>query len=722
MITEFTAGMQVQLLLPIPGMGCFDYRVPEDMTLELGDVVQVSFRNRQIIGIVWGEASGNIDPAKLKDIAQRIDIAGLAEHLRQFVERVADYTLSPLGSVLKMVISVPAALQPRESLPYYLPVLQEGVRITPQRQRVMALFEDHRPRQLKTIAGEAVVSMAVVVALREAGALREAVPSAPSPPAITLPALSPLQEEAAECLRQKISAGGYQVTLLDGVTGSGKTEVYFTAIAELLTTTSGQVLILLPEIVLTSQLLKRFQERFGFMPAEWHSGMSIKQKKMVWQGVASGEVRLIIGARSSLFLPFAKLALIIVDEEHEGAFKQEEGVLYHARDMAVMRAYLQQLPIILASATPSLETLLNCESGKFSRLHLPTRHGTAGMAEMTIVDMREEKLPRNRFISAPLKKALIDTLKQGQQSMLFLNRRGYAPLTLCRSCGHRLTCPHCSSCLVEHRKQGRLMCHHCGYHMMRPHNCPSCQEQDSFVPCGPGVERVAEEVAALLPEARMALMTKDTIADSSAAEAIVSDILARKLDIIIGTQMIAKGHHFPGLTLVGIVDADLGLAGGDLRAAERTYQLLHQVSGRAGRESIKGRVILQSYMPENAIIQALVTEQRDSFMQMESYNRKECGMPPFTRLAAIILSGPDEVEVAAAAKLLARLAPTDPAVMVLGPAPALLYQLRGKYRFRLLVKAERSINIQKYVRYFVSLMKLPSAVKLRVDIDPYSFF
>lgn len=717
---------QAQILLPLPGVESFDYLIPDGVELARGQFVEVPFRNRQLIGVVWGLAQGDVPKAKLKSISRCLDIQGLQENLRKFVDRVAEYTFSSSGSILKMVLSVPAALKPIIQPPYYSVDHDVPIRLTPERARVRELYQDHQPRLLKTIAEQAQVSSAVIATLRKSGFLKQCTVVASEPvvptPSITLPALSDMQVSAVEALKHTASHKEYSVSLLDGVTGSGKTEVYFSVIAQILTETSGQVLIMLPEIVLTSQLLMRFETRFGFLPSEWHSGMSIKAKREVWQGVASGEVRLVIGARSALFLPFWQLALIVVDEEHEGAYKQEEGVLYHARDMAVLRAFIEKIPLILASATPSLETLINCETNKFSRVHLPSRHGDAGLAEMHIVDMKQEQLPRNQFLSMKLKTALASALESGHQAMLFLNRRGYAPLTLCRSCGHRLACPHCSTCLVEHRYRRRLECHHCGFATALPKSCPSCNEEDVLVSCGPGVERVAEELSAYLPKARIALMTKDTIADASDADAMVTAILGNQIDIIIGTQMIAKGHHFPNLTLVGVVDADLGLAGGDLRAAERTYQLLHQVSGRAGREAIKGTVILQSYMPENTIIQSLVLAKRDEFMQMESFNRQQCGMPPFTRLAAIILSGIDEAAVTSAAKALAKLAPVEDDVMVLGPAPALLYQLRGKYRYRLLVKAERSVNIQKYMRYWLSLMKLPSSVKIKVDIDPYNFF
>ena len=518
----------------------------------------------------------------------------------------------------------------------------------------------------------------------------------------------------------KTREGEFSVSLLDGVTGAGKTEVYFEAIAAALEA-DRQVLVLLPEIALTAQFLGRFEERFGAPPLEWNSDVPRARRRRVWRAVADGRARVVVGARSSLFLPFKELGLIVVDEEHDQSYKQEDGVIYHARDMAVVRGQLEKAPVVLATATPSLETATNVEAGRYNFIHLPTRHGGAKLPEISLVDLRKDPPQRQTWISPPLQKAITETLEQEEQTLLFLNRRGYAPLTLCRTCGHRLECPNCTSWLVEHRFAGRLNCHHCGYFTRMPKICPECGAEDRMAACGPGVERLAEEVATLYPEARVELMTSDTIWSPSAAAEIVRRVQDHEIDILIGTQLVAKGHHFPKLTLVGVIDADLGLNGGDLRAGERTYQLLHQVAGRAGREEHPGRVFLQTYHPEHPVMEALVAGERDAFMAAESEQRKLGGWPPFGRLAAIIVSSPEESHVDGVARALARSAPQAPDFKVLGPAPAPLAILRGRHRRRLLVRTTRAVRIQDRLRPWIASIKPPNAVRVQVDIDPYSF-
>lgn len=716
----------IQVLLPLPHTEPFDYLLLSDMDVRPGSFVVVPFRGREITGVVWSLHPTTLARAKLKYAITLLDIPPLAPAMLSFIRWVADYTLFSYGSVLRMVMPIPlAALPPRTETAYVLGTIG-AIRLTPERERVIAALEHQLPKTVKQLLQETGVSVGVLQSLKRLGVLRQVTITLQPPPAeepvLRLPVLAGAQAEAAVYLQQKIHENIYSVTVLDGVTGSGKTEVYFTALADILAQEEGQVLILLPEIALTAQLLSRFKERFGFSPAQWHSDISDKARKDIWHGVAEGRIRLVVGARSALFLPFSSLRIIVVDEEHEGAYKQEEGVLYHARDMAVVRAFLEKIPLLLASATPSLETVINIQAGKFTRLALPSRHGGASLPEVEVVDMRSVERPKQTWLSPSLREGLATTLKAGRQAMLFLNRRGYAPLTLCHSCGHRMTCPSCSSWMVEHRNPRRLECHHCGYHTGIPTSCPECKAEDSLVACGPGVERVAEEVKSFLPAARISIMARDTIKTMAAAEEAINAILNKEVDIIIGTQMVAKGHHFPSLTLVGVVDADLGLAGGDLRAAERTYQLLHQVSGRAGREGEKGRVILQSYMPGNPIIQALVDTARDHFMESEIMNRRDAGMPPFSSLAAVIIAGENEQQTLQAARALARLAPTAEGITVLGPAPAILYQLRKKFRYRLLLKTERSINIQKLLRHWLEGYKKPSAIQVKVDIDPYSFF
>ena len=731
MNTEILTSNYVSIRLPLPMGEGFTYAVPENMNVTLGSYVQVPFGNKVVLGVVWEiDVTTSVAPKKIKPITEiYIDIPPMTASLRRFIAWVADYTLAPVGNVLKMALSVPKALEKNspEIVTYYSVNEAVSAKVTKQRQKVLDYLSQVKKATLKEIAEETAVSAAVIRAMQTVGliiseemeVLDSNIGLPPLPDAIPL---SDEQQQAADYLVDKLQETRYSATLLDGVTGSGKTEVYFAAIRHILETSEGQILILLPEIVLTNQLLARFEQRFGFQPVAWHSGLTPKQRQTAWKSTVKGDARLIIGARSALFLPFPSLSLIIVDEEHDSSYKQEEGVAYNARDMAVVRASLEKIPIVLASATPSLETVHNVDIGKFHAITLPARFGGAVMPSIDVVDMRQQGLSYGLWLSEPLKRALADTLHAGKQSMLYLNRRGYAPLTLCRKCGYRLQCPHCSSWLVEHRKRCILQCHHCGYNKPPPSACPECKEVGSMVACGPGVERIAEEVASLLPQAKLAVLASDVIASPAEARAIVESIIAGEIDIIVGTQMIAKGHHFPNLTLVGVIDADLGLEGGDLRAVERTYQLLHQVSGRAGREKDKGRVIMQSYHPDNTILHALQKEGRDAFLAQEMRSRERNAMPPFTRLAGIILSGKEEGAVLAAAKKLVKYAPQEEGLRILGPAPAPMAYLRGNYRYRLLIKAKRTILLQKALKFWLMSVKTPSSVRIKVDIDPYNFF
>ena len=716
------------VMLPLPLGSAYDYRVPADMGLAAGDFVAVPFGPRRAVGVVWGEAAGDIKEAKLKDIAGRLDCPPLPEVSRRFVDWVARYTVSAPGAVLKMAMSVPDALMPPKPVTaYVISPDPSNFRKTPARERVLEALRNGPPRPAAELAREAGVSPGVVKGLAGAGVL---VPVALAPDAADLgvepdwekpgPDLSADQNEAARTLENATETGGFSVTLLDGVPGSGKTEVYFQAIAEALKK-GGQVLVLLPEIALSAQWLARFRARFGGSPLEWHSDLTPARRRHTWRAVAEGRARVVVGARSALFLPFPDLALIVADEEHDPSFKQEDGVIYNARDMAVVRAQLGDIPIILASATPALETVLNAESGRYRTLHLPDRHGDAAMPDIETIDMRAEKMPSQSWISPTLRDALSQTFADGEQAMLFLNRRGYAPLTLCRTCGHRLQCPSCTAWLVEHRQGGRLQCHYCGYHATAPRQCPECENEGTFAACGPGVERLAEEVESLFPDIRTVIAASDTVAGPKAAAELVRRIEDHDVDLIIGTQIVAKGYHFPLLTLVGAVDADLGLTGGDLRAAERTHQLLYQVAGRAGRGDRPGRVLLQTYMPEHPVMKALQVGERETFMAAEAESRRRAEMPPFGRLAALIVSGTDEGVVDAAAGRLSRARPSAEGVSVLGPAPAPMALLRGKHRRRLLLKTARDVNIQAVLRDWLARAEVPKRTRVQIDVDPYSF-
>ncbi len=722
---------RAKVLLPLPAGSGYDYRIPADMAVSPGDFVRVPLGPRQMTGVVWGEADGAVPDDRLRAMIARHDAPPLSGAHRRFVDWIAAYAVAAPGSVLRMSMPVPEALDPpAPETGYRLPApapdpIPPGVRITPQRRRVQEALAGAGTVAADRLKSAAGVSSAVLTGMAKAG-LIEAAPvavradwPAPQPDHRTGVSLSTDQRTAAQALTGAVGAG-YATCLLEGVTGSGKTEVYFEAIAEALRQ-GRQSIVLLPEIALSAQWLARFEQRFGATPAPWHSDLTRAQRRRIWRAAATGAARVVVGARSALMLPMPDLGLIVVDEEHDQSFKQEDGVVYHARDMAVVRATLEKIPAVLASATPALETVANVERGRYSRLVLPERHGSAAMPAVELLDLRKEGPPRGRWLADRVVGAMAETLAAGEQALLYLNRRGYAPLTLCRGCGLRLECPQCAAWLVEHRLAGRLECHHCGHTRPPPRACPECGAEDSFVPCGPGVERLAEEVAGLLPSARVLVATSDTIRGPAAAAALVHDVQDGAVDLLIGTQILAKGHHFPRLTLVGVVDADLGLAGGDLRAAERTWQMLNQVAGRVGRAERAGRAILQSWQPDHPVLKAIADGDRDGFLAEEKAARERCGMPPYGRLAAIIVSGRRAEAVQQAAQALGRHAPVQDGLAVLGPTPAPLALLRGYFRHRLLVKAARTVNLQDYVRRWLSRTPQPGGVRIKVDIDPYSF-
>ncbi len=732
-------GGRLSVLLPLPLEGPYDYAPTPEPTLVPGDLVRVPLGSRELIGVVWdaGESHRGVAAARLRPAGERVDLPGLPEVERRFIDWVAGYTLASPGAVLRMALSVPAAFEPPKPVTAYRLAGDSDdtkrLRLTPARKRVLAVAGEGPARPAADLARAAGVGTSVIKGLVAAGAL-EAVTL--PPPAVFRPpewqrpgpALSTDQAAAAAELRNKAVEGGFSVTLLDGVTGSGKTEVYFEAVAAALAA-GRQALVLLPEIALSAQWLERFQRRFEARPAVWHSDLTAVQRRRTWRAVAEGEARIVVGARSALFLPYQELGLIVVDEEHDTSFKQEDGVIYHARDMAVVRSRLGEIPIVLVSATPSLETTTNVKAGRYGRLHLPERHGSAVLPRVELVDLRRDPPPRlegtgQGWLSTALRRALAETFEADEQALLFLNRRGFAPLTLCRACGHRLQCPNCTAWLVEHRLAGRLECHHCGHRKMPPGHCPECQAEGSLAACGPGVERLAEEVRELFPDQRTAIMSSDSITGPAAAEALVRAVHQREIDLLIGTQIVAKGHHFPWLTLVGVVDGDLGLSGGDLRAAERTYQLLHQVAGRAGRAERPGRVLIQTYEPEHPVMQALASsapDARDRFLETEAEARRRAAMPPFARLAAVILSDPDQRRVDEACRRLARARPRRDGVEILGPAAAPLAVLRGRHRRRFLLRTRRDIAPQAVLRQWLAAVELPRQVRLQIDVDPYSF-
>ncbi len=722
-----SSGNRVRVVLLTQVIGPLDYRLPANMVAGPGSVVMVPLGPRKMLGVIWDEGTFGDEPIeehRLRNVLEILDIPPIASGLRKLVDWVTDYYLSNHASVLRMVISSSAALSAAGTITEYRPSGFEPERMTPQRAVALDALVDAQGL-IRELAAEAGVSDAVIRGLVKVGALEPVQVSIDAPfakpdPHFHQPELSEAQEAAASVMRAAVASGKFEPIVLDGVTGSGKTETYFEAVAEALKC-GRQVLVLLPEISLTQPFLKRFEARFGVEPATWHSGMKQSQRRRVWRGVAHGSVQVVAGARSALFLPFANPGLIIVDEAHEISFKQEDGVRYHARDVAVMRGKFEGFPVVLASATPALESRHMVAIGRYTGLVIPSRFGAAKMPRIEAIDLTQDQPERQNWIAPTLLKSLEECLERGEQSLLFLNRRGYAPLTLCRHCGHRFQCPNCTAWMVEHRLVRRLACHHCGHVMPPPETCPECSAEDALVPCGPGVERISEEVKKFFPHARTVVATSDTLWSPEKAAEFVAMVENKAVDIIIGTQLVTKGYHFPDLTLVGVIDADLGLEGGDLRAAERSFQQIAQAAGRAGRAEKPGHVYIQTRNPSHPVIAALVAGDRDAFYDAETAQRQSAGAPPFGRYAAIIISSEDEREAIEAARAIGATAPKTDGMYVYGPAPAPLAMLRGRHRQRLLVHAQRSVELQKIMRTWLGELEFPRSVRVGVDVDPYSF-
>ncbi|HLZ04682.1 MAG TPA: primosomal protein N' [Bradyrhizobium sp.] len=718
----------VDVLVPVALNQTYSYRVPRGMELKAGDVVGVPLGPREVLAVVWAE-NANPDPRlhnRLKDVSEKLDVPPLKGELRSLVDWVSNYTLSARGMVLRMTLRMGENLGPERARMGVRLVGQVPKRLTPARRRVIDVLSDGLLHGKSEAAKEAGVTTGVIDGLVDEGtlsveAMPRALPPPPPDPGYAQPEFSRQQRTAVDAMRALAANGSFHVALLDGVTGSGKTEVYFEAIAETIRR-GKQSLILMPEIALTGQFLDRFASRFGVRPMEWHSELTPRTRARNWGAISAGEAPVVVGARSALFLPYADLGLIVVDEEHDQAYKQEDGVHYHARDMAVVRAHIAKIPIVLASATPSVETEVNARKGRYQRIVLPSRFGGQHMPHIEAIDLRREAPSRGRFISPRLAGEINTAIERREQALLFLNRRGYAPLTLCRACGHRFACTICDAWLVDHRFRQRLVCHHCGFSMPRPSACPNCAAEESLVAVGPGVERLQEEAAALFPNARTMVLSSDLITSIETMRSELNEIAEGRVDIIIGTQLVAKGHHFPRLNLVGVVDADLGLGNGDPRAAERTWQLLNQVIGRAGRDQGRGVGYLQTHQPEHPVMKALVACDREAFYENEIASRERTLYPPFGRLASLIISAGDRASAEGFARRLAALAPRDERVQVLGPAEAPLAVIKGRYRFRLLLKSVRGFDLSDYLREWVALGPKPKGnLKLEVDVDPQSF-
>lgn len=733
-----------EVLLPVAVDVAYSYFAPPALRLRPGDCVEVPLGSREAFGIVWAIGDAPAGAGNLKTIIARYDRPPLSDKLRAFIDWVARWTLAPRGMALRLATRAVEDAAPETPRVGYRLAGPPPERMTPARARVIAAAEGGLTFPKGELARAAACSTGVVDALVDEGTLRTvALPPEPVTgrldPRFGAPSLEPEQRAAADELAGAVATRGYRPFLLEGVTGSGKTEVYFEAVAAALCA-GGQALVLMPEIALTAQFLERFAARFGAKPAEWHSGVSQRKRARIWRGVATGEVSVVAGARSALFLPFSDLRLIVVDEEHEAAYKQEDGVAYHARDMAVVRARIEGATIALASATPSIETRVNADQKRYGHLRLSARAGARPMPRIEAIDMRREGPERGRWIAPRLMRETQETIARGEQALLFLNRRGYAPLTLCRACGHRFRCPNCDAWLVEHRFRRALVCHHCGHVERRPNTCPECESEESLAACGPGVERLAEEAAILFPDARTLVLSSDFPGGQERLRRELEEIAAGAFDIVIGTQLVAKGHNFPYLTLVGVIDADSGLGSGDPRAAERTFQLLNQVTGRAGRGDKPGRALIQTWQTEHPVIRAQLSGEAEEFYLQETRLRERAGLPPFGRLAALIVSAKDAGAAEAHARALARAAhalpsteryriapagglPEPDEIVVLGPAEAPIALVRGRYRFRLLVKAPRSADLQGFLRAMLAAApKERGGVRVAVDVDPQSFW
>lgn len=723
--------MFAKVLLTLPFNEPFDYKIEE--MVKLGSIVKVSFGKDTLVGVVWGISdTSKLDNKKIKKITEVLPYEPISDNLRKFVEFVANYNMAYLGLVLKMVLSVKQVFDDPKMLKYYRlsgkTLAQARLKNSDARWRVMD-FLKKGPFNRSDIASGAGVSQSVIKSLIDANVLEEVLVEKKKEyqkPICQFQKVNLTDEQklAADDLCAKIDRG-FSVTLLNGVTGSGKTEVYFEAVEKAFAN-DKQVLIMVPEIGLTAQWLSRFEKRFGVKPAQWHSALGQTERIDNWKAVISGEAKIIIGARSALFLPYKNLGLIVIDESHDASFKQEDVVNYQGRDMAVVRAKYESVPLILSTATPDLETVCNVDERKYDEVKLKSRFASAELPEIKIIDLKKSKPIKGSWGASWLSPVLCDKIKanyeKGEQTILFLNRRGYAPLMICQDCGYRIQCPNCTAWLTEHKNVNKLVCHHCGHTQVIPDECPECHSQNGLCACGPGVERIAEEVKYRFPLAKVKVLSSDVVANLKEINQIIKEMEDGKIDILIGTQILAKGHHFPSLTLVGIVDADLGLMGSDLRASERTYQLLSQVSGRAGRGDKKGEVYLQTLYPENAVLNAIKNSDAQEFYNIEKQTRKILKMPPFGKLASVIISGAKQNETEKFAIMLGQAAFNDDKISTLGPAPAPLYMLRGRYRYRLLLKTAKNIMIQDVLKRWLKRVNIPTSIRVEVDIDPYSFY
>lgn len=711
-----------QILLPMPFNEAFDYQVPNGMLLQKGDFVEVPLGAQKRAGVVWGFEPPKTQIDKVKPINRKLEIPPLSSDLISFIEWVARYHVTYIGNILAQV------LRPQEILqdgPFRNEIIMgEGDfdRLTASREKLLNFVKTQSQSLARQeLAAQSGASVSIISQAIKAGVLKEVKTETDAPfPEPNTQFHSELNDAQAAAVHAIISET--RPCLLDGITGSGKTEVYLETIARLIENDEkAQILILLPEIALTQAIIARIETHFGARPIEWHNEISIAAKRRAWRQINRGNARIIIGARSAIFLPFQNLKLIVVDEEHDTSFKQEDGLRYNARDLAVVRAKFSGARLILASATPSLESRNNAKTQKYRHLFLKTRFGQAALPNIELVSLKEFPPPKEKWLSPLMIEGIADSLSRKEQALLFLNRRGYAPHVLCTRCGHRMMSPNSDSWLVEHRFSGQLVCHLTGYSIKKPVNCPACNGFDTLSSIGPGVERIAIEVKELFPKANIEILSSDTALNPHTLREIVERMEKGEIDILIGTQIVAKGHNFPNLTFVGIVDGDLSLKGGDPRAGERTYQLLTQVAGRAGRTGLKSRAMIQTYYPDNEAFQALLNNDREGFLNIESDMRALTGLPPFGRLASLQLMAKSDEALDNAKDIVNAALINAEGIEVFGPAAPPIALIRGWRRLRYLVKSEKNVDISAFVLAWRKRIKLPATVRLIIDIEPYSF-
>ncbi len=733
----FKSGDIVKVLIPNVVNTGYDYRLNAEA--ELGWFVRVSVMNRQYIGVVYGVGDSGLPDSKIKSVLEVFDF-GLSVKDLQWVQKMSEWTLMTLGAVLRLIINVPDAFLPQRIEPLYTFKHDDKIRMTEARQAVVDAFSsnDNEAMSASDIQNISHVSSSVIRTMIKKGTLvlsdsrtKEQKDFIYQYKDMGTVKLNDEQREAAAVIGEAIEEGGFSVFLLDGITGSGKTQVYFDS-AWRAYQKGKSVLLMMPEIALTAQFMSRYEHRFGASPVVWHSNLTAARRREIWRGVSRGKIKMVVGTRSALFLPWQNLGLIVIDEEHDTSYKQEDMGNYHARDMAVLRAKIAGFPVVLASATPSAETLENVALGKYKRLKLTSRFGGATLPTIETIDIRQSKpvgynLPdegketpvRTGYLSPDLCSAMQDTLNAGQQVMLFINRRGFAPIVQCKKCGWVSTCPDCSVGMSYHKHLNKLLCHMCGRISALPEKCPNCGDAVSMR--GAGLEKIQEEVNVKFPNAKTALVSSDTIMSRQALERLVGKMESGEIDVVIGTQILAKGHHFPNLTLVGVVDADMGLFGTDFRAAEHTFQQLFQVAGRAGRGEIPGKVLMQTYQPDHPVLQAICAGDRDNFMNADMAARRMAKMPPYGQLIAIVIEAEKETVLKNFCSILSEVAPVAKGVKILGPIVAQVYQIRNWYRMRFLVTGDVRSNLQAVVKHWVGKVKIPANVRVKIDVNPQNF-